>query len=62
MEKFTHKFTGCGMQYKLPVVPNFVTVKIFGKENVVSLKELEYPDLVEYAESVKQSIIRKHKK
>ncbi|HRG36918.1 MAG TPA: hypothetical protein PK289_00140 [Bacteroidia bacterium] len=62
MEKFTHKFTGSGIAYKIPTVPNFVTTQIFRKEQVVSLNDLSYPELVEYAEAVKQSIIRKHKK
>ena len=62
MKKFTHRFTKSGMQYRLPVVFNFVTVKTSSGEDMVSLKQLEYPDLVEYAEAVKQSIIRKHKK
>lgn len=62
MEKFTHKFSASGIAYKLPAEPNFVICKIFQKEQTVSLKELSYPELCEYAESVKQSIIRKHKK
>lgn len=62
MEKFTHKFSASGIAYKLPTEPNLVICKIFQKEQTVSLKELSYPELCEYAEAVKQSIIRKHKK
>lgn len=62
MEKFTHRFTSSGIAYKIPAEPNFVICKVFGKETTISLNELSYPELCEYAESVKQSIIRKHKK
>lgn len=62
MEKFTHKFTVNEIPYKLPTIPNFVQIKIFGREMSLPLSEISYNDLVEYAEAVKQSIIRKHKK
>jgi len=62
MEKFTHKFTAIGIAYKLPEEPNFVRVQVFKKEVAIQLSELSYPELVEYAESVKQSIIKKHHK
>lgn len=62
MEKFTHRFSSSQMAYKIPTEPNFVICKIFGKDTTVPLNELSYPELVEYAEAVKQSIIRKHKK
>ena len=62
MSAFTHKFSGSGIAYKLPTVPNFVQIEVLKKETSAPLGELAYPELCEYAEAVKQSIIKKHHK
>lgn len=61
MEKFKSNFSN-GVKFRAPTVPNFVTIKVFKREVVISLKELSEADLLEYAEIVKRNILEKHKK
>lgn len=57
-----HKFSSSGRRYKLPPTLKFLRTWVSGEAKLTHIRELSYQEINEYAEKVKQWILKEYEK